>query len=156
MGTRTVERGRAWIVASAAPRLLLTGEDPVLLAAMARVINWTRPAWAVEIGDGLDGARRALRERTFDVLVATVEERSEGGAAILRAARLHHPGVLRVAYRTCSSCDAKEVRMSQAIVPWPADLGALLDSLDAVIEGASGARRVAASAVTVPAPADLR
>lgn len=109
----------------------------MLLASMARIVAWRRPGWAVESAVGVDGARRALRERPFDVMVTTVEPRSSGGSAMLKAARLHHDRVLRIAYRTSAACDGQEVRMAHGIVSWPADISALLEALDEAIARAN-------------------
>ncbi|HOU93429.1 MAG TPA: hypothetical protein PLU22_20400 [Polyangiaceae bacterium] len=116
-----------------APRLLVAGEDAVLLTAMARAVAWRRPDLAVESASGLDRVRRALRERAFDAMVVAIEPRSETGAAMLKVARLYHPGVIRVAYRACAECEGPEVRLADVLVAPPADIQALLVALESAL-----------------------
>lgn len=102
----------------------------MLLAAMARAIAWSRPDFAVESATGIERVRRALQERAFDAMVVAIEPRSRIGAAMLKAARLRHPDLVRVAYCVGADCGGPEVRAAHDIVALPFDVHALLVALD--------------------------
>lgn len=118
-----------------APRLLLTCEDPVLLEAMTRIVVWSRPRWVIESVQGLDGVRRALRERAFDVIVCAVEPRAPYGEEVLYLARVKHSEVCRVAYRTAETCEGAELDRAHSRVSWPANIRALIEALDRAVSG---------------------
>jgi len=122
----------------------------VLLTAMARAVAWRRPDLAVETASGIDRVRRALRERAFDAMVVAVEPRSETGAALLKFARVHHPGVVRVVYRACAECEGPEVRLADVLVAPPADIQALLVALGSALQAPRAHERPRA---TLPTPA---
>jgi DNA-binding NtrC family response regulator len=122
------------LVPEGSPRLLLACEDRVLLEAMTRIVSWMRPGWAIEAATGTEAVRRMLAERAFDVLVCGVEPRAECGGEMLHHARVAHPQVLRVAYRTSDACKGPELMHAHEMVPWPADVTALIQALDRAVD----------------------
>ncbi len=116
------------------PRVLLACEDRVLLEAMTRIVTWTRPHWTIAAAAGVDEVRRVLAERPFDLLVCGVEPRANCGTEMLHHARVKHPQVLRVAYRTDRACKGPELANAHEMVSWPADVTALIQALDRAVD----------------------
>ena len=129
-----------------APRVLLGCEDRILLDAMTRIVSWMRPHWVVQAAAGVDAVRRMLAERAFDVVVCGVEPRAECGVEMLHHARVTHPHLVRVAYRTSEDCRSSELFQAHEMVSWPADVTALIQALDRAVDRLQ--RRVVAETET--------
>jgi DNA-binding NtrC family response regulator len=140
-------------LADDAPRLLLACEDPVLLDAMQRTVSWMRPRWTVEAVQGPGALRRTLAQRAYDVLVCSVEPRDLCGREMLRHARVNHPEVVRVAYRTSDVCDGPELDHAHELVSWPANVAALIEALDRAV---NRLRRNALRETETPSRASIR
>jgi hypothetical protein len=72
---------------------------------------------------------------------------------MLHLARVKHPYVVRVAYRTSDSCQGPELSLADEVVSWPANVTALIQALDRAVRRI---RRAADRDAETPSSANLQ
>ncbi len=114
------------------PTLLLADDDPMLLAAMAELLE--SAGWAVTAADSGHAAIALLDQQEFDVILADWAMASGSGGQVLQWLATFRPWMVdRLVFVTEGPSDAiVQAEPSRPIFPKGADSGALVEALRAI------------------------
>lgn len=118
------------------PRLLLVDDDPMVLRALRRLLQGTRPGWEIDMAESGAAARVLLSNHSYDVIVTDLNMPVVDGAALLMRLKTEQPTVMRVIHSShVEALTTDELHeLSHAVVTKPGRPDELVTVLDWALE----------------------
>lgn len=79
-----------------APRILVVDDDPIVLRALRRLLQGSRPGWEIDMAESGEAALQLVDSKSYDVVVTDLHMPVLDGLALLTRLKTEQPEVMRV------------------------------------------------------------